>query len=305
VRIVSLLPSATEIVYALGRGDDLVGVTAECDFPPEATSKPIVVRSALSQGRPLTAREIDDAVRERMDARAPLYALERERIRELQPDVVLTQDLCRVCAVPTGEVERALEELGASGAEAVSLEPRSLTGILEAIRLVGAVLGVRDDAERLTASLRERIDRVRATALRLPSVRVFCLEWLDPPFVAGHWIPEMVETAGGSNVLNDKEHPSRVVAWREVRDANPEVAVFMPCGHYLEEAEDEGADLVSNAEFAETPAAREGSVFAVDATSYFSRPGPRIADGLETLAWAMHPDAFPEPPPGRIARVGS
>lgn len=303
MRILSLLPSATEIVYELGLGDDLVGVTFECDYPPEATSKPVVVHSAMPAGRPLSSREIDDAVRERMDARAPLYALDRERIERLHPDVVLTQDLCRVCAVPSGDVRRALGELGAGDAKVVSLEPHSLAGILDSILEVGEVLGAKHRAEQLVASLRGRIDAVRAKALRLPSIRVFCLEWLDPPFVAGHWVPEMVEAVGGVNLLNDKERPSRVATWREIRDANPEVAVFMPCGYYLEEAEAEAGDLLGNAEFAETPAAREGSVFAVDATSYFSRPGPRIVNGLEILAWAVHPDAFPEPPAGGISRV--
>jgi iron complex transport system substrate-binding protein len=134
---------------------------------------------------------------------------------------------------------------------------------------------------------------------------VLCLEWLDPPFAAGHWVPEMVEAVGALNLLNDKEHPARVVSWREVRDANPEIAFHMPCGYYLEEAEAEAEDLLANAEFAETPAAREDGVFAVDATSYFSRPGPRIVDGLELLAWAVHPDAFPEPPEGRVSRVAA
>jgi iron complex transport system substrate-binding protein len=305
VRILSLLPSATEIVYALGLGDDVVGVTFECDHPAEAGSKPVVVRSALAQGRPLSSREIDDAVRERMDDHSPMYVLDRDLIRRLKPDVVLTQDLCRVCAVPTGEVERALEELGAVGARVISLEPRSLAGILESMVTVGQALGARNRAEELTSSLRERIDSVRRAAARLPSVHVFALEWLDPPFAAGHWVPEMVEAAGGLNLLNERERPSREVSWREIRDANPEIAVFMPCGYYLEEAEEEAEDLLRNAEFVETPAAREDGVFAVDATSYFSRPGPRIVDGLEALAWAVHPDAFPEPPPGRISRVGA
>ena len=305
MRIISLLPSATEIVFALGRGDDLVGVTFECDFPEEATSRPVVVRSALPQDRQLSSEEIDSAVRERMETRSPLYTLERELIAELEPDVVLTQDLCRVCAVPAGQVERALGELGASGATVVSLEPHSLGGILDSFLEVGEVLQARDAAEELVARSRTRIEAVRATARRLPSVRVFCLEWLEPPFVGGHWIPEMVEAAGGVNLLNTAEHRSRVVTWREVRDAGPEVTVFMPCGYYLQEAEDEADALIANAEFAETPAAREGAVFAVDATSYFSRPGPRIVDGLEALAWAIHPNAYAEPPPDRIARVGS
>jgi iron complex transport system substrate-binding protein len=303
MRILSLLPSATEIVYALGLGDDLVGVTYECDYPPEATSKPVVVRSALPQGRPLSSREIDDAVRQRMDRKEPIYVLEKDLIQQLQPDVILTQDLCRVCAVPSGQVEQALEEIGAAEAKVLSLDPHSLDQVLESIRTVGSLLGQEERADDLVGALRSRVDAVRAKALRLPSIRVLCQEWLDPPFAAGHWVPDMVEIVGGVNLLTEKERSSQEVTWREIRDANPEVVVFMPCGYYLEEAEEEAVALYDNAEFAETPAAREGTVFAVDASSYFSRPGPRIVDGLEILAWAVHPGAFPEPPEGTIARV--
>lgn len=303
MRIVSLLPSATEIVYALGLGDELVGVTYECDYPPEVTTKPVVIRTALPHGLPLTAREIDAAVRERMDRQEPLYVLEKELIRELDPDVILTQDLCRVCAIPSGQVERALEELGTTDAKVISLDPHTLDEVLETIVVVGRLLGRAERAEELVSSLRARVEAVRRTAARLPSIRVFCLEWSDPPFVAGHWIPEMVEAVGGQNLLNEKGQPSRVVGWHEVAQATPEVIVFMPCGYYLEEAEEEAPRLFEIPEFADTPAAREGNVWAVDATSYFSRPGPRLVDGLEVLAWAVHPEAFPEPPPGRISRV--
>ena len=304
MKIVSLLPSATETVYALGLGEDLLAVTDECDFPPEVASKPVVSRSALPQDRPLPSREIDAAVREKMDAGQPLYQLDTALIQRIGPDVILTQDLCRVCAVPSGQVQRALEQIGATHAQVVSLDPHSLDEVIESIRTVGAALHRVERAEELTASLRDRIEAVRRIALRLPSVRVFCLEWLDPPFAAGHWIPDMVEIAGGTNLLNAREQPSRVVAWREIRDANPEVVVFMPCGYYLEEAEADVGRMLANAEFAETPAAIGGSVYAVDATSYFSRPGPRIVDGLEILAWAVHPDAFAEPPAGTISRAG-
>jgi len=303
MRIVSLLPSATEIVYALGLGDDLVGVTYECDYPPEATSKPVVVRSALPQGRPLSSREIDDAVRERMDRKEAIYILEKELIQQLQPDVILTQDLCRVCAVPSGQVQEALQEIGVRDAKVLSLDPHTFDEVLDGIRAVGTVLGRAERADEIVGALRARVEAVRAKALRLPSIRVLCQEWLDPPFAAGHWIPDMVEMVGGVNLLTEKEQPSRVVTWREIRDANPEVVVFMPCGYYLEEAEEEAAQLYHNAEFWETPAAREGTVFAVDATSFFSRPGPRIVDGLEILAWAVHPRAFPEPPEASIIRV--
>lgn len=303
MRIVSLLPSATEIVYALGLGDDLAGVTYECDYPPEATAKPVVVRTSLPTGRPLSSREIDEAVRERMGRKEPLYVLEKELIRQIEPDVILTQDLCRVCAVPSGQVEEALAELGTTDAEVVSLDPHSLDQVLESIRTVGKLVGREQRADDVVGSLRARVDAVRRTALRLPSIRVFALEWFDPPFVAGHWVPDMIEAVGALNLLNQREQPSRTVTWREIADATPEVVVFMPCGYYLEEAEEEAARLYDNPEFAGTPAAREGAVFAVDAASYFSRPGPRIVDGLEILAWAVHPEAFPEPPGGTIARA--
>jgi len=303
VKIVSLLPSATEIVYALGLGDSLVGVTDECDFPAEATTKPVVSRSALPPERMRSPRAIDDAVRERMHEREHLYVLDRELIAREQPDVILTQDLCRVCAVPSGEVQRALDELGVSDAKVLSLDPHSLDQVIEQVAIVGRLLDREEAGAGLDASLRARVRAVRDAATRLPTIRTFSLEWSDPPFVAGHWTPEMVEAAGGTNLLSEKERPSREVTWREIHDATPEVIVFMPCGYYLEEAEDEALGLYAHPDFAATPAAREGSVFAVDATSYFSRPGPRIVDGLEILAWAVHPDTFPDPPEGTIARV--
>ncbi len=303
MKIVSLLPSATEIVYALGLGDDLIGVTDECDYPPDAVTKPVVSRSALPQGRPLTSREIDAAVRGRMDAKEPLYILDRELLRRERPDVILTQDLCRVCAVPSGQVQRALDELGLPDAKVLSLDPHTLDDVVGQIEAVGALLDREDRAKEIATAMRARIARVKEIALRLPTIRVFCLDWAEPPFVAGHWVPEMVEAAGGLNVLNVKAEPSKVVTWRQVRDENPEVLVFMPCGYYLEEAEEEGAALFQQPDFADTPAARNGNVFAVDATSFFSRPGPRVVDGLEILAWAVHPEAYPEPPAGSISQL--
>ena len=302
MKIVSLLPSATEIVFALGLGDQLEAVTDECDYPAEARDKPVVSRSALPAGRPLSAREIDDAVRARMDQKDPLYLLDKALIQRIQPDVILAQDLCRVCAVPSGQVEDALSELGVSS-KVLSLDPSTLDEVLACITTVGGALGAADRAEELVASLRRRVDKVRRTALGVPSVRALALEWSDPPFAGGHWIPEMVDMAAGTNLLTEKGQPSRQVTWRQIRDATPEVVVYMPCGYYLDEAREEAVKLYDNPEFADTPAAREGNVFAVDATSYFSRPGPRIVDGLEILAWTVHPDAYPEPPADTIARV--
>jgi len=305
MKIASLLPSATEIVYALGLGDELIGVTDECDYPPDAVTKPVISRSALPQGpRPLGAREIDAAVRAKVAADEPLYVLDRDLIRREQPEVILTQDLCRVCAIPTGQVERALDELGVTDAKVVSLDPNTLDEVIGQIDVVGKLLDRTGDAHALTSLLRSRIARVKEIATRLPTVQAVCLDWSDPPFVAGHWIPEMVEAAGGINLLNGKGESSKEVAWHEIRAAAPELVVFMPCGYYLEEAEEEAARFMEQAEFADTPAARNGNVFAVDATSFFSRPGPRIVDGLEILAWAIHPETYPEPPKGAITRLG-
>jgi iron complex transport system substrate-binding protein len=304
LKIASLLPSATEMVYALGRGDDLVGVTDECDYPADAVAKPVISRSALPQGRIQTPREIDDAVRGQVGSGQPLYILDRELLRREQPDVILTQDLCRVCAVPSGQVQEALDSLGLLNTEVISLDPLSLDDVIGQLATVGAALDRVDQAASLAATLRDRIAVVKDTAKRVPSVSVFALEWSDPPFSAGHWIPEMIETVGGVPVLAEKGQPSRETAWHEVRAAVPEVIVFMPCGYYLEEAEEEADRFLQQPEFADTPAARNGNVFAVDATSYFSRPGPRIVDGLEILAWAVHPDFYPAPPDGTIAKLG-
>jgi iron complex transport system substrate-binding protein len=304
MKIVSLLPSATEIVYALGLGDDLIGVTDECDYPPDAVTKPVVSRSALPQGRPLSSFEIDRAVRERMKAKQHLYVLDTELIRREQPDVILTQDLCRVCAIPTGEVEKALVSLGLSeDTKVVSLDPQTLEDVIAQPEIVGKLLGQGKRGTELSGRLRARVAAVKEKARRLPTIGVFCLDWWEPPFVAGHWIPEMVEAVGASNLLIEKGQPSHTLTHREIRDAMPEVIIFMPCGYYLEEAEAEAEAVLAHPEIADTPAARNGNVFAVDATSYFSRPGPRIVDGLEIMAWAVHPEAYPEPPRGAIVRL--
>jgi iron complex transport system substrate-binding protein len=304
MKIVSLLPSATEMVYALGMGDALVGVTDECDFPPDAVTKPVVSRSALTQGRPLSSREIDAAVRERAGGNGSLYVLDRELLRRERPDLIFTQDLCRVCSVPSGQVRQALDQLGLPDSQVVSLAPNTLDEVIAQLAQVGEILDRKDQAAELTEKLKGRIAAVKETAKRLPTISVFCLEWAEPPFAAGHWVPEMVEAVGATNLLSEKGGPSETVTYRQIRDANPEVLMFMPCGYYLDEAESEAESLLQHPEIADTPAARVKNVFAVDATSFFSRPGPRLVDGLEILAWAVHPEAYPEPPPGSISRVG-
>lgn len=303
LKIVSLLPSATELVYELGLGDSLSGVTFECDHPSEARSKPVVSDTALPTDRPLGPGEIDGLVGEHMDRKEPLYVLDKELISQIQPDLILTQDLCRVCAVPSGQVEEALEELGCRS-NVVSMDPQGLDDILDSFIEVGRAAGAEARALELVDSLRERVDRVRRTSARLPAIRTLASEWLDPPFVGGHWIPEMVALAGGENLVTGPKERSRTATWREIADASPEVIVHMPCGYYLAEAEEEATQLYEIPELRATTAHSQGEIYATDASAYFSRPGPRIVDGLEILAWAIHPHAFSEPPAGRISRVG-
>ena len=301
MRIVSLLPSATEIVYSLGLGDDLVGVTYECDHPPEARTKPVVSDTALALEPDMAAAEIDRQVSERVAAGEALYVLDSVRIADLEPDLILTQDLCRVCAVPSGQVEDALAKIGCT-AEVVSLDPHSLDDILAGITEVGRRAGAAERATEVVDGLRTRIAAVEEAARGLPRVVTVTLEWLDPPFAGGHWVPEMVERAGGEHPLVAAGEPSRRVTWDEVGAAAPQVVVAMPCGYDLPAARAEAeAILPGLPAVAESPAGKAGRVFAVDANGYYSRSGPRVVDGLEALAWALHPDQFPVPPETIIA----
>jgi iron complex transport system substrate-binding protein len=300
MRIVSLLPSATEIVYSLGLGDNLVGVSSDCDHPPEALDKPVVSSSSLDLSDGDSPAAIDSLVRASMSVAEPIYRLDRELIRGLRPDLILAQDLCRVCAVPSGHVTEALESLGCS-ADVISLDPSNLSDILSSIEDVARVAGV--DGYEVIRSLRARIDVVSDATNDLEPVPVLALEWAEPPFTGGHWIPEMVRLAGGNDVLGIEGVPSRTCTWEEIRAAEPEVIVFMPCGYGLEDALEQAGNLARVPSLATTPAAKTGNVWAVDGSSYFSRPGPRLVDGLEILAWILHPRLFPEPPPGRVARV--
>lgn len=304
MKIVSLLPSATELVYELGLGDSLSGVTFECDHPADARTKPVVSDTALPTDRPLGPGEIDGLVNEHMERKEPLYVLDKELIAKIQPDVILTQDLCRVCAVPSGQVEEALDELGCRS-NVVSMDPQGLDDILESFREVGRATGAEGRADELADSLRDRIEAVRDVASRLPKIRTLPLEWLDPPFIGGHWIPEMVGLAGGESLVTEPKERSREATWRDIADAAPEVIVHMPCGYYLEDAEEEARALYGIPELRETAARSTGTIFATDASAYFSRPGPRIVDGLEILAWAIHPEAFPQPAPDSISRVAA
>jgi iron complex transport system substrate-binding protein len=297
MKIVSLLPSATEIVFALGLEASLEGVSFECDFPPQARSKPIVSGTALATETPSTPREIDDAVSEKVSRGEPIYTLDADRIGAIQPDLILAQDLCRVCAVPSGAVGEALGVLGCH-AEVLSLDPASLDDVISCIGLVGEVTGTMTRAVALMDELRERVDRVRQEVAGQRRPRTLALEWSDPPFNGGHWVPDMIDAAGGRAVLAVGGAASRRLSWPEVAAAAPEVVVFVPCGYGLDEAAAEGQALLDVPELDTVE-----RIYAGDASAHFSRPGPRVVDGVEVLAWAVHPDVVPAPAVASIAAL--
>jgi len=293
VRLVSLLPSATEIVYALGLDDQLVGVTFECDEPARARAdKTVVVGGRDTSG--MTPAAIDDYVRGRMAADEDLYTLHEQALAALDPDLILTQDLCRVCALPSGQIETALDYLGCR-ADVLSLDPRSLDDVLDSILEVGARTGVTGRAQRLTAELRSRRDRIVAQVAGRPRPRVAVVEWVDPPFTAGHWIPDLVTAAGGVPVASRPGRPSVQTTWSAIAADAPDVVIVSPCGYHLAGAV-EHARLAARA-LPGTP------VWAIDGDGIVVRPGPRLISGVEAIAAVLHPGAVPDAPPGAVQRV--
>lgn len=291
-RIVSFLPSATEMVYALGLEDRLVGVTHECDYPASVIGKPVVINTAIPVGR-MTEAEIDKAVAERMEAGLSVYEVNEDLLRQLAPDLILVQDLCDVCAAAGNEVSRALKVLTTARPEIVHLAPKSLAGIFENLREVGQAAGCPEAAEIWTKAARKKLDSIATTARALPSrPRVFCMEWLDPLYCSGHWVPEMVKIAGGVDELSREGTDSVRIAWKDVQAWAPEVLVVMPCGCHLEKVVTLASRLNSFPAWANLPAVRNNQVFAVDASSYFARPGPRVVEGTQLLAHLIHPEAF-------------
>jgi iron complex transport system substrate-binding protein len=300
VRILSLLPSATEIVFALGLDDSLVAVTAECDHPPAARDKPVVSFPTVgmsSETPALSAAQIDGAVATLVASGEPLYRLDEDLIQALRPDLILAQDLCRVCAVSSGDVTDALDRLGCR-ADVVSLDPTTLDDVIAAVTAVATAAGVAGRGRALAEVLRGRVDEVRRLTSGAGKRRVLELEWSDPPFVGGHWVPEMVDAAGGTSLLAAAGRPSVRVAWDEIAGADVDVVVVAPCGYGLDEAVAEGSELLARPELA---AARE--IWALDGSAYFSRPGPRVVDGVELLGSVLHPGLVPPPPPGRARRL--
>jgi iron complex transport system substrate-binding protein len=309
MRIASLLPSATEIVCALGLGEELVGITHECDWPPEIAGTPVLTRSThdltgASGGR--IHRLVSDAIH----GGSSLYALDEEALEVARPEIILTQELCRVCAVSYREVNEVARAIDAA-ITVVSLEPTSLEGIFNTISTVGAMTDAEDAAVELVESLRTRLGIVetrvqeRRDAGHEPP-RIVALEWLDPPFAVGHWVPEQIRRAGGWDLLGVDGQPSRQSDWTEVVDVDPEVLVLMPCGFHLAETVAEWSRTARPPGWASLEAVRRGNLFAVDGSAYFSRPGPRVVDGIEMLAEIFDPEAFVETsPPGGWTPVAS
>ena len=302
MRIVSLLPSTTEIVCALGLEDALVGITHECDFPPSVTGKPRLTSSRISQ-ETMTSAQIDHAVRSQLDGHGSIYDLDEVSLRELNPDLILTQELCDVCAVSYKTVERAARMFEAD-VRVVSLEPNTIGDILDNIQMVGELTGRKSEAAKLIDDLNRRLDRVKELTSGIEHrPRTLMLEWLEPAFAPGHWVPEQVAIAGGDPAFGRAGLPSTKTTAEEIRAYAPEVIALIPCGYYKEDILRQlpGANLPAGWE--DLPAVRSGAVWATDATSYFSRPGPRVVDGVEILARILHPEVFGPPDDSQAVRV--
>ncbi|MGP3966336.1 ABC transporter substrate-binding protein [Streptomyces sp. 6N223] len=295
MRIVSLLPSATEILFAVGAGDDVVGVTFECDHPPQARTRRIVSTSALPEGLP--PAEIDRLVSERMAAGEDLYHLDRGALAGLDADLVVTQDLCAVCAVDVSTVHDALAYLTCR-AEVLTVDPGTLPEVLDSIVMIGTAAGgrCRERAGRLAAELSGRLAAVRAKVADREPVPALVLEWTDPPFAPGHWVPDMVEAAGGHCVLGRSGERSFRTGWDEVAAAEASVVVCAPCGFGLGEASRLAGEVAGRV----PPGV---PLWAVDANASFARPGPRLVDGVEALAGVFHPAAAGEPDPALARRI--
>jgi len=300
MRVVSLLPAATEITAALGCSDLLVGVSHECDFPAEVASRPRVTRCAI-HGNALPSGETDRWVRETLAASGTLYTLEADLLRALAPDVIITQRLCDVCAVGY-ETVTAFAATLPGPPRVVNLEPTRLADVFDDIRRIAAALGVPDRGEQLVAALQARVDAVRRRVAAAPRRRCTLLEWIDPPFRGGHWVPELLDAAGGIDPVGRAGEDAAAITWDTVRDADPEVLVLACCGYPIERTLADVPLLAARPGWQELAAVRNGEVYVLDGSAYVSRPGPRLVDTIEILAGLLHP-ALIEPRPERAYRL--
>jgi iron complex transport system substrate-binding protein len=295
MRILSLLPSATEMLFQLGLGDQVVGVTFECDFPPEARTKRIVSTSALPDG--LTPAQIDAVVKERIAAGEDLYRLDRDAFAEIDPTLVVTQDLCAVCAVDVTKVDDAVAYLGCN-AEILTLDPMTLREVIDSVGLVGAATGTQDRAAAVIAECRDRLAAVTAKLDGVIARPVLLLEWTDPAFTDGHWVPEMIDAAGGRSVMGRPGHNSQGATWDEIAACEAEVVIVAPCGFRLAGATELAEQVVARGVLPQS-----AEVWAVDADAFVVRPSPRVVDGVEIFASILHPDRHGAPDPAATTRV--
>lgn len=287
MRIVSFLPSATETLYELGAGNQLVGVTHECKYPAQARKKPQVIQATFDPAQ-MTGRDIDNKIVELMRSRRDIYILDENSLKRLSPDLIVAQGLCEVCSPFTKEINRAVSILGGH-ADVLVLDPHDLEGILASVMDVAEKIGKVREGRKLVASLQKRIDRVRSIKV-MHKPKVLCIEWIDPLFTAGHWVPQMVEYAGGMNGLSSTGEPSRRMDLDEVVQLDPNRIVLMPCGFDIEQTTKELSALAANEKWNSLQAVKNGNVYAVDANAYFSKPGPRAIVGLEIIAKIIHPE---------------
>jgi iron complex transport system substrate-binding protein len=281
MRIVSLLPSATEICFALGLDDELVGVTHECDYPPAALTKPKITRSKASEH--LTSQEIDTLVRSQLDETGSIYELDLDAQEILKPDIILTQRLCTVCAVSFDYVAEQAAKLSTTP-RVINLEPRTLDEVFDSIIEVGTLAGKREAACEYVAGLRKRVGDITNEVSNLTKPRVLFLEWADPPFASGHWIPELIELAGGENTKSFKHFPSRQISWQDVNDTKADIIVLAECGFGVQRQVQDAETLKTNLTY--TP----DEIWIADGSQYFSRPGPRLVESIEILAGILHPE---------------
>ena len=309
LRIASLLPSATEILCALDLEENIVGITHECDFPRSIMDKPHLTASRISH-ETMSSAEIDHAVRSQLDGHGSIYDLNTKLLEELKPDLIVTQELCDVCAVNYKMVQKAAK-IYAAEAQVVSLEPNTIADIFENIKTVGELCGIAEKAEEVVKNLQNRIDKVKNrieeheenSKSKIQNPKVFMLEWLEPPFAPGHWTPEQVEIAGGECLLGESGEKSVTTTYEAIFETQPEIMVLVPCGYYTADILRQLKQTEFPSNWNEIPAVKSGNVWALDASSYFSRPAPRVVDGAEILAKIFHPEIFGEPNDAEAVRA--
>lgn len=301
MRICSLLPGATEVVAALGRTRYLVGISHECDYPPEIRTKPVLIRAAVDAG--LSSPEIDRHVRTMLQAGRSLYEVDETMLTRVRPDLVIAQDVCHVCAITPAQLRHALRVLP-SPPRILSLNPSTLDDVLADIGRIGEAIGRTQEAAALVEQLRSRLETVLLQVAHAETrPRVACIEWLDPLFAAGHWVPEMVACAGGVDVLGTPGSPSEQITWEQVQAAKPDVLIIMPCGFSIARTRQELNRLTKRTGWKKLPAVKQGRVFLAEAAAYFNRPGPRVIDGVEILAACFYPSLVQPARPDAVQRL--